>query len=77
MADIYRKSTETNALMGLFNRHLTLVAERTLKNTPVLYEFADKLDQILIAVETDEWPKAGNLWSEYQQMEINYGPKLK
>ena len=43
----------------------------------IVYEFADKLDQILIAVETDEWPKAGNLWSEYQQMEINYGPKLK
>ena len=42
MADIYRKTSETNALMGLFNRHLTLVAERTLKNTPVLYQFADK-----------------------------------
>ena len=42
MGNIIRKSTETNALMGLFNRHLTMVAERTLKNTPVLYEFADK-----------------------------------
>jgi len=43
----------------------------------IVYEFADKLDQILIAVEIDEWPKAGDLWSEYQQMETNYGPKLK
>jgi N4-gp56 family major capsid protein len=28
--------------MGLFNRHLTKVAERTLLATPVLYEFANK-----------------------------------
>lgn len=42
MAAYYRKSTEANALMGLFNKHLTKVAERTLLATPVLYEFADK-----------------------------------
>lgn len=42
MANYFRQTGETGALMGLFNRHLTLVAERTLKNTPVLYEFADK-----------------------------------
>jgi len=28
--------------MGLFNKHLTKIAERTLIDTPVLYEFADK-----------------------------------
>ncbi len=48
-----------------------------LSQVHIVYEFAFKLDEILIAVETDDWPKAGNLWSEYQQMEINYGPKLK
>ena len=42
MAAYYRLSTETNALMGLFNKHLTKVAERTLLARPVLYEFADK-----------------------------------
>lgn len=42
MANIYMKTSQTNAVMGWFNKHLTLVAERTLKNTPVLYEFADK-----------------------------------
>lgn len=33
---------DTGALMGLFNRHLTKVAERTLIDVPVLYELADK-----------------------------------
>lgn len=42
MANYFRLTSETGALMGLFNRHLTKVAERTLINTPVLYEFADK-----------------------------------
>ena len=42
MADYYRLTTETKALMGLFNKHLTKVAERTLLAAPVLYSFSDK-----------------------------------
>ena len=48
-----------------------------LSQSPMVYELADKLDEILSAVESDDWPKAAKLWSEYQQMEKNYGPKLK
>ena len=42
MADIYLKTSSPKATMGLFNKHLTKVAERSLIAHPVLYEFADK-----------------------------------
>jgi len=48
-----------------------------LSMAPMVYELADKLDEILTAVEGDNWPKAAKLWSQYQQMEQEYGPKLK
>ncbi|MGI9534309.1 MAG: cytochrome c peroxidase [Thermodesulfobacteriota bacterium] len=48
-----------------------------LSQAPMVYELADKLDEILTAVDADDWPKAAILWSEYQQMEEEYGPKLK
>ena len=50
---------------------------KDLSQAPMVYELADKLDEILTAVEADDWPKAAVLWTEYQQLEQKYGVQLK
>ncbi len=50
---------------------------RDLGQAPIVYELADKLDEILDAVEADDWKKSAKLWIEYKSMEEKYGSQFK
>jgi len=44
---------------------------------PKVYALADKLDEILVAVEAQDWEKSQTLWTEYKTMEVEYGSEFK
>lgn len=56
---------------------LDAVGLQDLAQASNVYALADKLDEILDAVEADDWGKSAMLWTEYQQLEKEYGPQLK
>lgn len=52
-------------------------ALQDLSQAPRVYELADKLDEILDSIKSDNWTKAANQWSQYKKLETEYGPKFK
>lgn len=50
---------------------------KNLDQSSLVYELTDKLDNILDAVEKNDWPTSASLWLEYKELENKYGPKFK
>lgn len=48
-----------------------------LSQAPLVYEVADKLDEIKAAIEADDWDRAGELYDEYEALVKEYTPLLK
>lgn len=48
-----------------------------LGQAPKVYALADKLQEMLAAVQADDWERSKELWVEYQGMEKEYGSQLK
>jgi hypothetical protein len=48
-----------------------------LSQAPKVYAQSDKLEEILDAVEADDWKRSTKLWMEYQELEKEYGSQLK
>ncbi len=48
-----------------------------LGQAPKVYALSDKLQEILGAVQADDWERSKELWMEYQGMEKDYGAQLK
>lgn len=69
----------TELLINTVSSDLRLDASalQDLSQAPMVYELADKLDEILVAVKSDNWINAASLWSEYKELETEYGPKFK
>ena len=44
---------------------------------PLVYELADKLEEIGTAINADDWATAESRWIEYQQLEAEYGPDFR
>lgn len=44
---------------------------------PLVYEAADKLEQIRVAVQAKDWSRAERLWKEYKRLEATVDPVLK
>lgn len=44
---------------------------------PKVYELADQLEEIGVAVQAGEWSRAADLWEGYQALEAEYGPGLR
>ena len=50
---------------------------KDLKQAPKVYALADKLDEMLDAVEKDDWERSTKLWMDYQELEKRYGSEFK
>jgi mono/diheme cytochrome c family protein len=50
---------------------------RDLGQAPMVYELADKLDEILEAVGAEDWEKSESVWAEYKLIEEKYSPQFK
>lgn len=50
---------------------------KDLSQAPLVYELADKLDEIQVAIRKDDWAKAATLWQAYKPLEAKYGENLK
>ncbi|NIS10050.1 MAG: cytochrome C [Candidatus Dadabacteria bacterium] len=50
---------------------------KNLDQSSLVYELTDKLDNILDAVEKNDWQTSASLWLEYKELENKYGPKFK
>ena len=48
-----------------------------LSQAPKVYALSDKLEEILDAVEADDWKGSTRLWMEYQELEKEYGSQLR
>ena len=48
-----------------------------LGQAPMVYELADKLDEILEAVGAEDWEKSASVWAEYKIIEDKYGPQFR
>jgi hypothetical protein len=48
-----------------------------LGQAPKVYALSEKLEEILDAVEANDWNSSTGLWTEYQEMEKEYGSQLK
>jgi hypothetical protein len=48
-----------------------------LGQAPKVYALSEKLEEILNAVEANDWKSSTKLWAEYQEMEKEYGSQLK
>ncbi|MEQ9619628.1 MAG: cytochrome c peroxidase [Deltaproteobacteria bacterium] len=48
-----------------------------LGQAPMVYELSDKLDEILDAVEANDWKESARLWMEYKSIEEKYGSQFK
>lgn len=48
-----------------------------LGQAPMVYELADKLDEILEAVGAEDWEKSASVWAEYKIIEDKYGSQFK
>lgn len=53
------------------------VGLQDLSQAPLVYELADRLDEILDAVESNDWEKSAKLWIEYKSIEERNGPQFK
>ena len=50
---------------------------KNLDQSSMVYELTDKLENILDAVEKNNWEKSASLWLDYQKLEKHYGPVFK
>jgi len=50
---------------------------KDLSQAPLVYEVADKLDEIKAAIQADDWEQAAKLHEEYEALVEAYGPQLK
>jgi mono/diheme cytochrome c family protein len=48
-----------------------------LSQAPLVYEIADKLDEIKAAIEAHDWERAAALYEEYESLVAEYTPILK
>lgn len=53
------------------------VGLKDLSQAPMVYELADRLDEILKAVEAGDWEKSESVWAEYKVIEEKYGSQFK
>lgn len=53
------------------------VGLKDLSQAPMVYELADKLDEILQAVGAEDWEKSESVWAEYKVIEEKYSPQFK
>jgi len=53
------------------------VGLKDLGQAPMVYELADKLDEILEAVGAEDWEKSESIWAEYKIIEEKYSPQFK
>ncbi|MFQ5989502.1 MAG: cytochrome c peroxidase [Candidatus Methylomirabilales bacterium] len=44
---------------------------------PLVYEVADHLENIRVAIQANDWKRAEILWEEYKRLEAKYDPVLK
>ncbi len=44
---------------------------------PLVYEVADHLENIRLAIQANDWNRAETLWEEYKRLEAKYDPVLK
>jgi len=48
-----------------------------LSQAPRVFELADRLDDIRAAIDDDDWDRAARLYTEYQALEVAYGPDFR
>lgn len=74
-----KDKTHTRLLINTVSNDLRLDASvlQDLSQAPMVYELADRLDEILDAVESNDWEKSAKLWIEYKSIEERNGPQLK
>lgn len=71
--------THTKILLRTVSRDLKVdaIGLKDLSQSTMVYELSQKLDEILDAVESDDWKRSRELWLEYQSLEKEYGSKFK
>lgn len=50
---------------------------KDLGQSPKVYALSDKLEEILDAVQADNWKRSAELWIEYQELEKEYSSELR